>query len=331
MEGTAPSARQHHQPRLGAVLQAQQDTTAGLSKMSAPVAEPLQLADLGASAWASLSLTGTRAWICVATARAGASASVAAVRHGRHVAICPGITDAIGKGLTSADSVGGRVIVPVSFTGGRRYHVMNYQDVMAICRVYGPPDLFVTFTCNPKWKEIVDVLRFEPAGQGSGVTQNKGVAFIHEPSLTPESRKVSSSAKTTPHQGDNLLLGKEIIPTLANVETPSGAHNTPGANTLRLADAYSVLDGSTNKTHKSVTRKTSRTSPSKKAAKKLFRDEGITDDDVAGSTDVDADDYIMGVAASHQSPASAEPFASTVATLEKKPYPPAMVAEEVMA
>jgi hypothetical protein len=39
----------------------------------------------------------------------------------------------------------------------------------------------------------------------------------------------------------------------------------------------------------------------------------------------------MGVAASHQSPASAEPFASTVATLEKKPYPPAMVAEEVMA
>jgi hypothetical protein len=50
MEGTAPSARQHHQPRLGAVLQAQQDTTAGLSKMSAPVAEPLQLADLGASA-----------------------------------------------------------------------------------------------------------------------------------------------------------------------------------------------------------------------------------------------------------------------------------------
>ncbi|ONM03922.1 putative replication protein [Zea mays] len=76
-----------------------------------------------------------------------------------------GITDAIGRGLTSADSVGGRVIVPASFTGGRRYHVMNYQDAMAICRVYGPPDLFVTFTCNPKWKEIVDALRFEPGQQ----------------------------------------------------------------------------------------------------------------------------------------------------------------------
>jgi hypothetical protein len=76
-----------------------------------------------------------------------------------------GITDAIDRGLTSADSVGGRVIVPASFTGGRRYHVMNYQDAMAICRVYDPPDLFVTFTCNPKWKEIVDALRFEPGQQ----------------------------------------------------------------------------------------------------------------------------------------------------------------------
>ncbi|AQL00856.1 hypothetical protein ZEAMMB73_Zm00001d044767 [Zea mays] len=136
------------------------------------------------------------------------------------------------------------------------------------------------------------------AGQGSGVTQNKGAAFIHEPSLTPESRKVSSSAKTTPHQGDNLLLGKEIIPAPPNVETPSGAHNTPGADTLRLLplklassqdDAYSVLDGSTNKIDKSVTGKRSRTSPSKKAAKKLFRDEVITNDDATGSTDVDAE------------------------------------------
>ncbi|WVZ82292.1 hypothetical protein U9M48_029572 [Paspalum notatum var. saurae] len=76
-----------------------------------------------------------------------------------------GIADAIDRGLISADSVGFRVIVPPSFTGGRRYHVMNYQDAMAICRVYGPPDLFVTFTCNTKWREIVDALRFEPGQQ----------------------------------------------------------------------------------------------------------------------------------------------------------------------
>jgi hypothetical protein len=72
------------------------------------------------------------------------------------------ISDAIDKGLTNADSVGKRVILPASFTGGRRYQVIHYQDEMAICRVYGPPDLFVTFTCNTKWRDIADALRFEP-------------------------------------------------------------------------------------------------------------------------------------------------------------------------
>jgi hypothetical protein len=78
-----------------------------------------------------------------------------------------GITDAIGRGITSASSDGEIVIMPASFTGGRRYLVMNYQDAMAICRVFGPPDLFVTFTCNSKWREIADALRFEPGQQPS--------------------------------------------------------------------------------------------------------------------------------------------------------------------
>ncbi|PWZ23567.1 hypothetical protein Zm00014a_012214 [Zea mays] len=117
-------------------------------------------------------------------------------------------------------------------------------------------------------------------GQGSGVTQNRGASFIREPSLTPESHKVSSIAKcdiqTAPHQGDNLLQGTEIVTSPPNMQAPSGA-------------AYSVLDGSTNKAHKSVTGKRARTSPSNKVAKKLFRDEDTGDDDVAGSGDVDAE------------------------------------------
>jgi hypothetical protein len=76
-----------------------------------------------------------------------------------------GIADAIDKGIINADSVGSRVVVPPSFTGGRRYYVMNYQDTMAIYRVYSPPDLFVTFTCNMKWKEISDALHFETGQQ----------------------------------------------------------------------------------------------------------------------------------------------------------------------
>lgn len=37
--------------------------------------------------------------------------------------------------------------------------IQNYHDSIAICRVHGPPDFFVTFTCNAKWPEIVDGLQ----------------------------------------------------------------------------------------------------------------------------------------------------------------------------
>ena len=45
--------------------------------------------------------------------------------------------------------------------------VQNYQDAMAICRFYGPPDLFITFTCNTKWQEIADALAFIPGQKPS--------------------------------------------------------------------------------------------------------------------------------------------------------------------
>ena len=53
---------------------------------------------------------------------------------------------------------GNVVILPSSFQGSPRAMQQNYQDAMAIVRKYGKPDLYVTFTCNPKWKEIVDNL-----------------------------------------------------------------------------------------------------------------------------------------------------------------------------
>jgi len=40
--------------------------------------------------------------------------------------------------------------------------IQNYHDGIAICRVYGPPDFFTTFTCNPKWPEIAGALSSEP-------------------------------------------------------------------------------------------------------------------------------------------------------------------------
>lgn len=50
------------------------------------------------------------------------------------------------------------MVLPSSFQGSPRNMAQNYQDAMAIVRKYGKPDLFVTMTCNPKWKEISDHL-----------------------------------------------------------------------------------------------------------------------------------------------------------------------------
>ena len=36
------------------------------------------------------------------------------------------------------------------------------QDAMTICRHYGNLDLFITFTCNPKWPEITKTLAVIP-------------------------------------------------------------------------------------------------------------------------------------------------------------------------
>ncbi|CAF1342434.1 unnamed protein product [Rotaria sordida] len=53
----------------------------------------------------------------------------------------------------------GRVIIlPSSFQGSPRAMQQNYQDAMAIVRKYGKSDLFITFTCNPTWREIEEQL-----------------------------------------------------------------------------------------------------------------------------------------------------------------------------
>ena len=58
------------------------------------------------------------------------------------------------EGDTGIKLRGKRVILPSSFTGSPRYMMQNYLDAMTICKVYGYPDLFITFTCNPNWPEI---------------------------------------------------------------------------------------------------------------------------------------------------------------------------------
>jgi len=70
-----------------------------------------------------------------------------------------GLTEAFLRGETDPSNTGRRVILPSTFVGGPRYMMQNYQDAMAICGWIGYPDLFITFTCNHKWPEVLDYLK----------------------------------------------------------------------------------------------------------------------------------------------------------------------------
>ncbi|XP_021765519.1 uncharacterized protein LOC110730050 [Chenopodium quinoa] len=80
-----------------------------------------------------------------------------------------GLQDAIRVGDVNANDVGRLFILPSSFTRSPRNMAHHYQDATAIVRVLGPPDLFITFTCNPNWPEIVN----EISTRGSRRTEDR--------------------------------------------------------------------------------------------------------------------------------------------------------------
>nr|GEU61585.1 hypothetical protein CTI12_AA123990 [Tanacetum cinerariifolium] len=56
------------------------------------------------------------------------------------------VVDAVTRGDTNAACLGKRIVLPIICTGAPRYMMRNYQDAMALCRAYGNPDMFITFT-----------------------------------------------------------------------------------------------------------------------------------------------------------------------------------------
>lgn len=62
------------------------------------------------------------------------------------------------KRAQSAGEVGKAFILPSTHQGSPRQMFELYQDAMAIVSKFGKPDLFITFTCNPRWKEIQENL-----------------------------------------------------------------------------------------------------------------------------------------------------------------------------
>lgn len=57
-----------------------------------------------------------------------------------------------------ATDIGQRVILPSTYTGSPRHMHEYAQDALTYVRKYGRPDLFITFTCNPAWEDIKNLL-----------------------------------------------------------------------------------------------------------------------------------------------------------------------------
>ncbi|XP_013639786.1 PREDICTED: uncharacterized protein LOC106345068 [Brassica oleracea var. oleracea] len=58
------------------------------------------------------------------------------------------------SGNQDSTKCGERIVLPSTYVGGARYMREKYMDAMAVCQTFGYPELFITFTCNPKWPEI---------------------------------------------------------------------------------------------------------------------------------------------------------------------------------
>ena len=45
-------------------------------------------------------------------------------------------------------------VLPTTYIGGDRYMRQQMYDMIAVSNKVGQPDIFLTMTCNPNWKEI---------------------------------------------------------------------------------------------------------------------------------------------------------------------------------
>jgi len=70
-----------------------------------------------------------------------------------------GLIDYLANAANNNDAhIGKMIILPSTFVGSPRNMLQHYQDAMAIVRKYGKPDIFITMTCNPNWREIKENL-----------------------------------------------------------------------------------------------------------------------------------------------------------------------------
>ncbi|XP_042056261.1 uncharacterized protein LOC121800826 [Salvia splendens] len=102
--------------------------------------------------------------------------------------IYSGLEEAVLHGETDSSRHGKRIILPSSFVGGARYMIQNYQDAMAICRWIGYPNLFITFTRNPKCLRLVVIYTIE--FQKHGLPHVHILLFLSNEDKQPHPRRI---------------------------------------------------------------------------------------------------------------------------------------------
>ncbi|GJZ68071.1 DNA helicase PIF1, ATP-dependent [Tanacetum coccineum] len=121
------------------------------------------------------------------------------------------VCDAITRGDTNAAGLRKRIVLFHTFTRGPRYMMQNYQDAMALCRAYGNPNLFITFTSNPKWLEINEMLAHVP-GQRAYDQPEMGTGFSFDIHYSyPSVMKLNFHL---PNQQPVTLRDSECLPAL---------------------------------------------------------------------------------------------------------------------
>jgi hypothetical protein len=71
---------------------------------------------------------------------------------------------AVANGTPTPD-IGRISYIPESFVGGPKDMYACYQDAMAAVLRHGAPSLFITFTANPKWPDVVESIRDQASNE----------------------------------------------------------------------------------------------------------------------------------------------------------------------
>uniref|UniRef100_A0A0D3A952 ATP-dependent DNA helicase n=1 Tax=Brassica oleracea var. oleracea TaxID=109376 RepID=A0A0D3A952_BRAOL len=118
------------------------------------------------------------------------------------------IKESENAGKVDMNEQGTEFTLQASFVGSPRYMKNCYLDAMAICKHFGFPDFFITFTCNPKWPEITRYVKARKlkAEDRSGTSLAKFDSMPRPP-------------KTSSHDENVLVLDERSYERSALLET----------------------------------------------------------------------------------------------------------------